>query len=335
MTCASIPELNLGQHARYRWHADWGGMGVERGWSHHGLACLADGRVVTSRADCCEALVYDANGEVVTRFPLAVVDAHGLSIAGEPESPTLWVTDAGKRRRIGGDFDYPSFSDGGCWAYTLTGEVGRGITREHAEAYCGSGAFSAPTYCEIDHDTGDLWVCDGYGSQAVYAITPAGAVRVAIDGDAGAGRFHCPHWLHIDRRGDQPVLLVADRFNHRIQVFDMDGRFIRVIDNGVTRTPSVLTTWRNWLIVGELEARVTVLDHNDQVVGRLGSGDAYVQRAGWPNQINSDGLPQRPDDLLPGQFNSPHGLDCDADGNIFVAEWLIGGRVTKLERLSD
>jgi hypothetical protein len=29
-------------------------------------------------------------------------------------------------------------------------------------------------------------------------------------------------------------------------------------------------------------------------------------------------------------FNSPHGISSDNDGNIYVSEWLIGGRYTKL-----
>jgi hypothetical protein len=36
--------------------------------------------------------------------------------------------------------------------------------------------------------------------------------------------------------------------------------------------------------------------------------------------------------LQPGRFNSPHGLATDASGAIYVSEWLIGGRFTKLER---
>jgi hypothetical protein len=34
--------------------------------------------------------------------------------------------------------------------------------------------------------------------------------------------------------------------------------------------------------------------------------------------------------LAAGVFNSPHSLAVDADGNLYVSEWLIGGRYTKL-----
>jgi hypothetical protein len=31
------------------------------------------------------------------------------------------------------------------------------------------------------------------------------------------------------------------------------------------------------------------------------------------------------------RFNSPHGITADTNGNIFVAEWLVGGRLVQLE----
>ena len=31
-----------------------------------------------------------------------------------------------------------------------------------------------------------------------------------------------------------------------------------------------------------------------------------------------------------GKFNSPHAIAVDCNGNIYVAEWVVGGRITKL-----
>jgi hypothetical protein len=36
--------------------------------------------------------------------------------------------------------------------------------------------------------------------------------------------------------------------------------------------------------------------------------------------------------LEAGKFNSPHGMAIDGKGNLYVAEWLIGGRFTKLAK---
>ncbi len=57
------------------------------------------------------------------------------------------------------------------------------------------------------------------------------------------------------------------------------------------------------------------------------------ERPGWPNAKNAAGEVVRPPSLTAGKFNSPHGLAADLEGNLYVAEWLIGGRYTQLLRL--
>jgi hypothetical protein len=65
-------------------------------------------------------------------------------------------------------------------------------------------------------------------------------------------------------------------------------------------------------------------------MGYLGENEAVCAEPGWPNRLDARGIPARTDRLVPGKFNSPHGVGVDADGNLYVAEWLIGGRLTKL-----
>ena len=48
------------------------------------------------------------------------------------------------------------------------------------------------------------------------------------------------------------------------------------------------------------------------------------------NEPNPAGILQRTSRLVEGRFNSPHGITSDGEGNIYVTEWLIGGRYTKL-----
>ena len=47
---------------------------------------------------------------------------------------------------------------------------------------------------------------------------------------------------------------------------------------------------------------------------------------------NANGETVRTHLLEPGKFNSPHGVATDAAGNIYVSEWLIGGRYIKLTK---
>jgi len=80
-------------------------------------------------------------------------------------------------------------------------------------------------------------------------------------------------------------------------------------------------------------ARVTILDRADQLVEHMGANPGANPEArardGWPNARNVDGdLVRRRSNQ--GKFNSPHTLAADAEGNLYVTEWLIGGRLTKL-----
>jgi hypothetical protein len=44
-----------------------------------------------------------------------------------------------------------------------------------------------------------------------------------------------------------------------------------------------------------------------------------------------DGRATFPQPARPDRLNSPHSVAVDADGNLFVSEWLLGGRYTKYE----
>ena len=70
---------------------------------------------------------------------------------------------------------------------------------------------------------GEIYVSDGYGNARVHKYTQDGK-RVLSWGEPGAGpgEFNLPHNIACDADG---WVYVADRENHRIQVFDGNGRF--------------------------------------------------------------------------------------------------------------
>ena len=85
------------------------------------------------------------------------------------------------------------------------------------------------------------------------------------------------------------------------------------------------------MVVAELKSRLTMIDIDDSFAGYIFPGNSDVQSSGWPNETTTDQGLQRPSNLTKNEFNSPHGITADCDGNLYIAEWLIGGRITKLK----
>ena len=69
-----------------------------------------------------------------------------------------------------------------------------------------------------------------------------------------------------------------------------------------------------------------MLDLDDNLVGYLGENSgAFKLMDNWPNVDHS---------LLElGKCSSPHGIAVDSTGSIYVAEWLVGGRINKLVKV--
>ena len=69
-----------------------------------------------------------------------------------------------------------------------------------------------------------------------------------------------------------------------------------------------------------------MLNEKNEVVAHLG---AAVDRLGKVKDLRT-----KPDQWLAGQFVHPHDACFAENGDIYVAEWVGTGRVSKLERVS-
>ena len=160
--------------------------------------------------------------------------------------------------------------------------------------------------------TGDIYVADGYGNSRVHKYSPDGKLLMSW-GEPGtdAGQFNIVHNIVTDKEG---WVYVADRENHRVQVFDAKGKYEAQWHN--MHRPCGLCCGKGpqpEFIIGELGSgmkvnrkhpnigpRLSIVDHQGKLIARLGgetgSGTAL------------------------GQFVAPHGVAVDSHGDIYVGE---------------
>lgn len=181
---------------------------------------------------------------------------------------------------------------------------------------------------------GGFLLSDGYGAYRVHRydreanwLSMFG--QPGSNADRAAGKFKLPHGIWIDDRGEEPLVVVADREFDRLQWFTFDGKHRRTQDGFLW--PANVDTFEDLLLVPELVARVTLLGKDNQVIAHLGTDSERIQN----NREATGGFNIRTDESQwqPGKFVHPHDACFDKDGNIYVAEWVATGRVTKLRRL--
>jgi hypothetical protein len=170
--------------------------------------------------------------------------------------------------------------------------------------------------------SGHFYVADGYGKSWIHHYSSRGEYLGSFGGPgAERGQVSCPHGITIDTRGPEPVILIADRSNRRLQLFSLDGRHRGFVTREL-RSPCHFDERNGLLLVPDLEARVTILNKDNELVVHLGDGENFKLR-------------DKPrDQFIAGKFIAPHSACFDKDGNIFVVEWVEVGRVTKLRRVS-
>lgn len=304
-------QIGTGEHT-YTWHEDWATIpdtpsGRNNGRTH-GVGVLSDGRVVVFAQTVPGVLFFDASGKLVESWGDRFVGAHGLTVVdhGGTESLLLADQESCEVARV-----------------SLTGELM--LRLEHPPADQRPDGKYMPTWADINPTTGEYWIADGYGGSAVYRYDTKGKYVGRLTGEEGAGRFACPHGLRFAPDG---TLYIADRGNHRVVVYDGDGNYLKHNDE-VTHSPCGMDLRDGLILVPELSTGVKLLDQDLNLVAELGASDIVTpdeKCEGWPNVDRSKYI-------KPGAFNSPHGACFGPNGDIYVVEWITGGRITKLEKI--
>ena len=227
----------------------------------------------------------DAKGNYVRSWGDDVIDtAHGMRVDGDGN---LWVTDIGQHRVF-------KFSPKGKLLLQLgTGRAGNGLDE-----------FNKPTDVAFGTD-GTFYVSDGYGNSRVMKFTPRGRL-ITTWGKPGKGRgeFDLPHSILVDPKGR---VLVGDRENDRIQVFDGDGMLLHIWE-GCAPYGMELGRKGELFVADGRANQILLLDFEGNIKQRFGEKGPR-----------------------PGQFQLPHMLACDAEGNLIIAE-VQGRRFQKLLR---
>jgi len=263
-------------------NADVAAVGVDR-----------EDRVYCFNRGAHPMVVLDRDGNFLRAWGEGVFRrAHGVHVAPDD---TLWLTDDG---------------DHTVRHCTLDGKVllTLGVPGQPT-SYMSGEPFHRCTHTALSPQ-GDLYVSDGYGNARIHKYSPGGRLLRSW-GEPGTdpGQFNIPHNIACDAEG---WVYVADRENHRVQVFDGDGRFETQWINmhrpsGLYRDPR-----DGRFYVGEIGGGVAVNIDMPNIGPRVsiyGAKGELLARLG-----------NRPAGLGAGQFVSPHGLAVDSRGDIYVGE---------------
>ena len=174
---------------------------------------------------------------------------------------------------------------------------------------------------------GDIFLSDGYASDHIFKFDKTGKylMHFGVKGN-DLQQFNTAHGMTLDTRYDPARLLICDR-NHqpkgRLLHYDLDGKFIAEVVTGLGM-PTSAAVQGDYVSVPDLHGRVVILDKSNTIIAVLGNNPD-------PGKGRSYKIPQ--EEWVEGAFSGTHGSFWDADGNLYVQDWNVSGRIMKLVRL--
>ncbi len=239
-------------------------------------------------------IVFDRDGNFLKSWGEGMFPrAHGLHMGPDD---TIWLTDDG-------DHSVKQCTLDGKLLMTL-GIPGR------PSAYMSGLPFHRCTHTVLSPH-GDIYVTDGYGNSCVHKFAPNGKLLKSW-GSPGTdpGEFNIVHNLVCDDAG---MLYVADRENHRVQVFDGEGRYQGQWNNlhrpcALFMSPGACPV----CYIGELGPGMPVNRHMPNLGPRVTITDMTGKRLGRIGGLHPG--------TGPGEFMAPHGIAVDSHGDLYVGE---------------
>ena len=279
----------------YREVRDWAKL--PDGWFFDDVAAVAvdrHGQVYVFNRGEHPMIVFDSDGNFLRSWGEGLFKRpHGLYIGPDD---TLYCTDDG---------------DHTMRTCTLDGKVlmTLGIPGEPAP-YMSGDPFHRCTHTALSPQ-GDIYVSDGYGNARVHKYSADGKLLLSW-GEPGTdpGQFNIAHNICCDADG---WVYVADRENHRVQVFDGNGKYETQWFN--MHRPCGLCMGMEadpLFYVGELGPGMNVNKNMPNIGPRVSivsnSGETLARLGDLHGGTSA------------GQFIAPHGLAVDRRGDIYVGE---------------
>ena len=287
--------LGSGEH-RYRVVENWAKL--PEGWNLTDAASVAvdskDRIYVFNRGEH-PMVVFDREGNFLRSWGEGLfARAHGLHIDADDN---LYCTDDG-------DHTVRKCSTDGKVLLTI------GIPNKPTPFMSGE-PFHRCTHTALS-PKGEIYVSDGYGNARVHKYTPDGRL-IKSWGEPGTdpGQFNIVHNIATDVDG---WVYVADRENHRVQVFDGNGKYETQWNN--LHRPCALCCCggkQPTFIIGELGPGMPVNRKVPNLGPRLSIVDAKGNRIARLGGENGPGIET-------GKFLAPHGIALDSKGDLYVGE---------------
>ncbi len=237
--------------------------------------------------------IWDTDGNFVSSWGEGTFSGneHGIFIA---PNDNVWLVDA--------NFHIATeHSPDGALLRTL------GTKLVPAETYRGL-PFNMPTGLAIS-PKGNVFVSDGYGNKRVHKFSPDGElVKSWGSSGAGPGEFALVHSIAVDKNSR---VLICDRENNRIQIFDDEGNYLH--------------QWTDLHLPGD----VWVQDDVVYVVEQSSEGGVSI----WT--LEGELITRWYAHRGPGKGTlvSGHGICVDSEGSIYVAELSPAERVQKFQKI--
>ena len=199
------------------------------------------------------------------------------------------------------------------------GDEGEEYVTEFGSFGEGPGQFLWPTSIAVDKDV-NVYVSDKF-LHRINIFSPNGEYlrHWGVHG-SGDGEMDEPSGLAI--RDD--VIFVVDSENHRVQKFTLDGKYIGQFGSFGDGPGQLNTPWGIGL---DKDGNVFVADwRNDRVQSFTADGE-WLASFGKPGTGGDTSIVRRHGGIrvfprTVGEFNRPSGVCVDADGDIYVADWL-------------